>query len=875
MVLIRRSAFWLLLLVAPLAIAEESFHVAELQAGKSQSAFRIADIRVEGLQRVTAGSVFSALPVNVGDVIEPSQLQDMTRALFRTGYFDDIRIGRDENVLVITVVERPTIAELNISGNKVIKTEDLTTALKKAGLAEGQIYKPSTLEGLSGELERQYVAQGRYGAKVKTDVRELPRNRVGLSIVIDEGKVAAIKHINIIGNHAFSTEELSRQFELETTDWWSWASSRDKYSREKLTGDIEKLKSFYLDRGYLRFNIDSTQVSLSEDKDSIYVTINITEGDIYTVSSTELAGELVVPADELRRLVVLKEKQPFSQVLMTTSSDSMTKRLGNEGYAYAQVKGMPERNDQDHTVKVTFFVDSSHRAYVRRINFRGNTKTADDVLRREMRQMESASANTAKLEQSKTRLERLGYFKTVNMETTDVPGTGDQIDVEYAVEEQASGSIGASIGFAQGSGVILGGNIQQDNFLGTGKQIGVNVSTSSYMKQINFNYMDPYYTVDGVSRGFNLYSSERNLSKVNVSDYSVNNYGLDMNFGYPLSEIERLGFGVGYSHTDINVGVAPVQEIAGTPVFDSSITYANTLANIAGVDTIIGTADDCGGSIAACGPGLAVAASPAYTPTYQGFLDRNGYSFNDVKLTGSWSQSTLNKGRLATKGHSQSVSMEATAPGVSDLEFWKLVYRGQYFRPITDNYTLHLRTRLGYGDGYGKTDELPFFENFYAGGFGSVRGYRRNTLGPLGTPAIAYSKILLPSGEVVYVNNGAGIVSGAVATSSSSDAIGGDAAIDGSAEVIFPMPFIKDQSSVQSSVFLDGGNVFDTKCSSVYGVTQKSCSNIDLGELRYSAGVGLTWITGFGPLTFSLAKPLNKQQGDRAEFFQFSLGQTF
>jgi outer membrane protein insertion porin family len=562
---------------------------------------------------------------------------------------------------------------------------------------------------------------------------------------------------------------------------------------------------------------------------------------------------------------------------MTTSSDSMTKRLGNEGYAYAQVKGIPDRNDQDHTVKVTFFVDSSHRAYVRRINFRGNTKTADEVLRREMRQMESASANTAKLEQSKTRLERLGYFKTVNMETTDVPGTGDQIDVEYAVEEQASGSIGASIGFAQGSGVILGGNIQQDNFLGTGKQIGINVSTSSYLKQINFSYMDPYYTVDGVSRGFNLYSSERNLSKVNVSDYSVNNYGLDMNFGYPLSEIERLGFGVGYSHTEINVGPAPVQEVAGSPVFDSGIAYSNTMANISGADLLLGTSDDCGGSIATCGAGFAVTPDPRYTPTYQGFLDRNGTTFDDIKFTGSWSQSTLNKGRLATKGHSQSVSLEATVPGVSDIEFWKLVYKGQYFRPLTDNYTLHLRSRVGYGAGYGKTDELPFFENFYAGGFGSVRGYRRNTLGPVGTPAIAYTKVVLPSGEVVYVDDGTGHPASApfVGGSSNNDAIGGDALVDGSAEIIFPMPFIKDQSSVQPSIFIDAGNVFDTSCSTVYGVEQKGCSNIDFGELRYSAGVGLTWITGFGPLTFSLAKPLNKKTGDTPEFFQFSLGQTF
>ncbi len=858
--LIRRAAFWVFMLSASLAMAQT---------------FRIADIRIEGLQRVSSGSVFAALPVNVGDSIEPAQLQEMTRALFKTGYFDDIQIGRDEDVLVITVVERPTIAEISIDGNKVIKTEDLTDALKKAGLSEGQIYKPSTLEGLTGELERQYVAQGRYGAKVKTEVRELPRNRVGLSINVDEGKVAAIKHINIIGNNTFTTEELLDQFELESTGFWSWANSRDKYSREKLTGDLEKLKSFYMDRGYLRFNIDSTQVALSEDKQSIFITINIVEGDVYTVSSTELAGELIVQEDELRRLIVLKEKEPFSQVLMTTSTTYITQRLGNEGYTYADVKAIPEHNDQDHTVKVTFFVDPSHRAYVRRINFRGNTKTADDVLRREMRQMESASANSAKMEQSKVRLERLGYFKKVDVETTDVPGTGDQIDVEYAVEEQPSGSIGASVGFAQGSGVILGGSIQQDNFLGTGKQVGVNLSTSSYMKQVNFSYVDPYYTVDGVSRGFNLYYTKRDLKEVNVSDYAVNSYGLDMTFGYPLSEIERLGFGVGYEHTSIDVGVAPAQEISGTPIFSNKYGYADRSALDSNSDSLLNSSDACldGNLATACAvAGAAVTPSLLLNPLHEGFLDRNGTSFDNIKLTGSWNQSTLNKGRLATKGHSQNVALEMTTPGVSDLEYWKMVYKAQYFKPLSDSFTLRLRTRMGYGDAYGGTDELPFFENFYAGGFGSVRGYKRNTLGPRGTPALGYKGVKLETGETVYVANGTVLEYGRIGDN---DPIGGDALIEGSMEIIFPMPFVKDQSSMQPAFFVDGGNVFDTSCSEAYGVSQANCFNIDLGEFRYSAGVGLTWITGFGPLTFSLAKALNPGDYDKTEFFQFSLGQTF
>lgn len=832
---------------------------------------RIADIRVEGLQRISAGTVFSALPVNVGDTVDPNHLQELTRDLFKTGYFDDIKISYDQGVLVITVVERPTIAEISIAGNEAIKTEDLMEALKKAGLAEGQIYKPSTLEGLSGELERQYIAQGRYGAKVKTEVTELPRNRVGLSINVNEGQVARIKAIKIIGNKTFATEELLEQFEQETSGWFSWMNKRDRYSREKLTGDIERLRSYYMDRGYLRFSVDSTQVSLSEDKESIYVTLNISEGDVYTVSGTELGGEMIVPEEDLRLLVKLKESEPFSQVKMTMTADDMTKLLGNEGYTFAQVKGIPERDDSNHTVKVTFFVDPGNRAYVRRINFRGNTKTADDVLRREMRQMESAAANGSKIEQSKTRLERLGYFKEVKVETTEVPGTSDQLDVEYVVEEQSSGSIGASVGFAQGSGLILGGSVQQDNFLGTGKQVAFNVSTSDYADQLSLTYVDPYYTPDGVSRGFSVYYTSRDLEEVNVADYSVDNYGVDMTFSYPVSEIERIGFGVGYAHTSVDVGGLTPQEIAGTP------SYTPDVGDPFVKDDFV---DECHDDVTVCndptkGGKITKAMFEEYDPPHEGFLDRNGTSFNDLKLTASWNESTLNKAKLASRGYSQSISAEMTFPGISDLQYWKGVYKGQFFKPLTDNLTLRVRGRFGYGDSYGGTDELPFFENFYAGGFGSVRGFKRNTLGPRGTPAIGYQGFGAHDEEYyVSTNDGRKLVTEEVGDD---DPMGGNAIVDGSIELIFPMPFVKDQSSMQPSVFLDAGNVYDTTCSKVYGESQKNCSSniFGFGELGISTGLGLTWITGFGPLTFSVAAPISKGGNSDTEFFQFSLGQTF
>lgn len=877
---VKRTAFCLLLLAVPVVYAQGARTGSSEPEQAVQGAFKIADIRVDGLQRVSSGTVFAALPVNVGDEIDPSRLQELTKALFRTGYFDDIQISRDRDVLVINVVERPTVAEISISGNKIIKTDELTSALKKAGLSEGQIYKPSTLDAMSAELERQYVSQGRYGAKVKTNVSELPRNRVALSIVVDEGEVAAIKAINIVGNKTFTSKELLHLFQLETTSWMSWINNNDKYSREKLTGDLERLRSFYMDRGYLRFNIESTQVSLSDDKESIFVTINILEGDIYTVSAVDLSGELIVPEEEMRGLIQLAPGQPFSQIGLTESKTAITKRLGNEGYTYADVRPLTERDDAAKTVKVNFFVDPSHRAYVNRINFRGNTKTADDVLRREMRQMEAATADSDKIEQSKTRLERLGYFKTVEVATTDVPGTGDQIDVEYAVEEQSSGSIGASVGFAQGAGIILGANVQQDNFLGTGKQVGVNVSTSSYADQINFNYTDPYYTVDGVSRGFNLYYVSRDLKEVNVASYSVDSYGLDMNFGYPLSEIERVGLGVGYAHNKIKIGTSPAEEISGTPIYPGDgLPYVSVTQLDPNGDG--NYSDGCiyktgAGACTISGQTSTGMIPSTYIPLYQGFLDRNGSSFDDIKLMASWNQSTLNKAKLATRGHSQSVALEGTAPGVSDLEYWKAVYRAQYFKPLNDDFALHFRGRFGYGDSYGGTDELPFFEDFYGGGFGSVRGYKRNTLGPRSSPARAYNAAVLANGQLVYVSNGAGTqLLSTYSPNGNDDPIGGDMILDGSAELIFPMPFVKDQTAMQPSIFVDAGNVFDTNCATVYGVKQANCYNFDIGELRYSTGVGLTWITGFGPLTFSIAKALNASGDDQTEVFQFSLGQNF
>lgn len=461
--------------------------IAEVHA----ESFTISDIRVNGLQRVSAGSVFGALPLNVGDQADDRRLVESTRSLFKTGFFQDIQLNRDGNVLIINVVERPSVSSIEIEGNKAISTEDLMKGLKQSGLAEGEIFQRATLEGVRNELQRQYVAQGRYSAEVDAEVVPQPRNRVALKIKINEGTVAAIQHINIVGNNVFDDETLAQLFELKTTNWLSFFKNDDKYAREKLSGDLERLRSYYLDRGYINMDIASTQVSITPDKKHVYITVNINEGEKYTVRDVKLSGDLKVPEDQVKSLLLVQPGQVFSRKVMTSTSELITRRLGNEGYTFANVNGVPQPNDEDHTVDIMFVVDPGKRAYVNRINYRGNTKTEDEVLRREMRQMEGGWASTYLIDQSKTRLERLGFFKEVNVETPPVPGTDDQVDVNYSVEEQASGSITASVGFAQSAGLILGGSISQSNFLGTGNKVSIGLTRSEYQTRYNFGFVDP------------------------------------------------------------------------------------------------------------------------------------------------------------------------------------------------------------------------------------------------------------------------------------------------------------------------------------------------------------------------------------------------
>ena len=757
----------------------------------SSFGFVISDIRVEGLQRVSAGTVFGAVPYSVGDNVGAEEIRTIARSLFQTETFDDVQIGRDGNVLVIVVKERPTIDSIEFEGNKAIKTEALIEGLQGSGLSEGQIFKKVTLDQIASDLERQYVSQGRYDANIETTIEDLPRNRVAIKVDVYEGNVSGIRHINIVGNTVFDDESLIDLLELKLPGWLSFYTKDDQYSREKLQSDIEVLESYYLDRGYLTFRVDSTQVSIAPNMEDVYITINVIEGDQFKISAVEVAGELRdIPEENIRAMLLTREGQIFSRQYMTFSEERIESALGNAGYTFASATGEPVANDDGETVTVKYFIDAGKRAYVRRLSFQGNTVTQDHVLRREMRQMEGGWASTAMIEGSKIRLQRLGFFKDVSVETPAVPGTDDQIDVNYTVEEQPSGSISATLGYAQRMGLILGLGYQESNVFGTGNSINIGINRSDYQQSLNVSFFDPYYTVDGVSRGYAAFFRKSDYEERNIASFSTDSYGINVSFGYPISEISRIGLTVGIERTEIKEGVIPAQEISE-------------------------------------------------------FLDEEGNEFDLVSLTASYSMSALNRGLLPSGGRSQSLSFEMTVPG-SELEYYRLNYTGQIFYPLFNPFVLRLRANLGYGEAYGGTENFPFYKHFFGGGMGSVRGYESNSLGPRSTPS--------PQDQY-----------------NDPDPIGGNVLVELSAEVLFPLPFIEDQSQLKSALFFDAGNVFNTNCPdvSVY------CLDLDNGELRYSAGIAVTWITGFAPISFALAFPLNDKQGDESESFQFELGKTF
>ncbi len=741
----------------------------------AMESFEIEDIRLEGLERITPGTVFNYLPVKAGDTFDESRSSEIVRALFKTGLFKDVRLERDGNVLVVILVERPAIGDITVTGNKDIKTEDLLEGLKQIGFAAGRVYDAALLEKVELELIRQYFSLGKYGVRIKTSVTTIDENRVDVSIDISEGQVAKIVQINIVGNTAFSQKRLLKTFKLTTPTLISFFTKSDQYSRQKLSADLESLRSFYLDHGYINFNIDSTQVSIAPDKKDVYITVNITEGDAYYISEVKLAGDLIVPPEDLYGLVAIRQGDLFSRKTVTKSSSKITERLGTDGYAFANVNAIPAIDNENKTVAITFFVDPGKRVYVRRISFVGNTTTRDEVLRREMRQQEGAWMSTSKVERSKVRLNKLGYFKEVNVETPAVPGSTDQVDVNFSVVEQSTGNLGIGAGFSQTSGIIISTSITQDNFRGSGKRISFGFDTSEVNRRFRVGLLNPYWTIDGVSRSFQGFFRKTDAEAANVTAFDSTVWGGGVGFGIPVTEFNRVSLGLDYENTTIDLDL---------------FTAAEEIIE---------------------------------------FVEQNGSQYDTLLGTGAFSYDTRNSALLPDRGTLHSVVAQIATP-LGSLEYYKLAYKTQWFYPLIEDYTLLLKGDFGWGDSYGETSEFPFFQNFYAGGPRTVRGYEENTLGP---------------------------------KDSLGRALGGNLKLVSNAEVIIPVPFLRDIKSIRLTAFGDVGNVYNSE------------DGIDLSELRYSAGLGGIWISPFGVVSVSIAQPFNDQPIDEIQQFQFTFGTTF
>lgn len=635
--------------------------------------FVVKDIRVEGIQRIEAGTVFNYLPVKVGDTMTEAKAAGAIRTLFATGFFRDVRLEVQGNVLIVALEERPAIAAIDFVGMKEFEKDKVKQGLRDVGFQEGRIFDRALLDQAEQELKRQYLTRGLYGVEVTTTVTPLERNRVGINFNITEGEVAKIKRINIVGNQAYSERELLDVIQLRTPGLFTWFSKSDQYSRQKLQADLESLRSFYLNNGYLEFNIDSTQVSITPDRRDIYITINITEGDKFEVADVKLGGELLVPEAELRSLITIKPGETFSREKLTESTKAITDRLGRDGYAFANVNANPDIDKEKHKVSFTFLIDPGRRVYVRRINVSGNSRTRDEVVRREMRQLEGSFFDSQKLQLSKQRVDKTGFFSEVEIETPAVPGTTDQVDVNVRVKEKPTGALLLGLGFSSVDRLIIQASIQQSNFFGTGNNVGIQVATGTVNRVASFSFTDPYYTVDGVSRGFDVYRRDVNAASLGIGDYRTTTVGSALRFGVPFTEYDTLFFGLGGELVKLNL------------------------------------ADD----------------SP------QRFLDfenQYGSRYTTLITNAGWVRDTRDSAIWPTRGHLERANLElGTPPG--DLEYWKYSYSHQYFYPTTRNLTLVLSGELDSGDGYSGRP-LPFFKNYYSGGIGTVRGYQTASLGP-------------------------------------------------------------------------------------------------------------------------------------------------
>ena len=735
--------------------------------------FVVKDIKVEGIQRIEPGTVFNYLPVKVGDRMTDEKASAAIRTLFSTGFFRDVRLEVQGNVLIVTLEERPAIASIEFSGMKEFEKDKVKQGLRDVGFQEGRVFDRSLLDQAEQELKRQYLTRALYGVEVTTTVTPLERNRVAINFNIIEGEVAKIKKINIVGNKAFSESELLDVMQLRTPGVFTFFSKNDQYSRQKLQGDLESLRSFYLNNGYMEFNIDSTQVSITPDRHDIYITVNVTEGEKYTVTEVKFSGDLLVPEAELRSLVTVRPGETFSREKLTDSSKAITDRLGRDGYAFANVNANPDIDKQKRTVKFTFLVDPGRRVYVRRINVSGNSRTRDEVVRREMRQLEGAFFDSQKLQLSKQRIDKTGYFSEVEVETPPVTGTTDQVDVNVRVKEKPTGAFLVGVGFSSVDRLILQASVQQANFFGTGNTVGFQVASGTVNKVASLSFTDPYYTVDGVSRGFDLYRRDVNATTLGVGNYRTSTSGAAVRYGVPFTEYDTLFFGLGVEYVSLRLEDNSPQR-------------------------------------------------------YLHFENEFGSRYTTLVSNSGWVRDKRDSVIWPTKGSLQRANLELGLPPL-ELNYWKATYTHQYFYPVSKTFTLVLTGEVDAADGLGNTP-LPFFKNYYSGGLGSVRGFRTASLGPRDTDGTF---------------------------------LGGNRKLNGTSELLFPVPGNTTDRSMRLGAFIDAGQV--------YGVGEP----VELSALRAAWGVSFAWNSPVGPLKFSIARPFNERPGDAVQAFQFTLGTVF